>query len=166
MLTERLGDRTFGILLILLAAFNVIPLVSMFSGLLASLLGIQMVLGMKRAWLPKAILNWQLPSRHVRNALLAFEPRIRTIEKYIRPRWQFSEAPIVDRINGLVIAILGIIIALPIPLTNLGPALVIVVMGLGLLERDGLVQFVALIFGLTVITLIYFLVIAATTAGA
>lgn len=163
-LTQRLGDRTFGILLILFAAFNVIPFVSLFSGLLASVLGMQMVLGMRQAWLPGFILHWQLPAKHVRSALLAFEPRIRAIERYIRPRWQFSEAPIVDRINGLIIAILGIIIALPIPFTNLGPALVIVVMGLGLLERDGLVQTLAVGFGITAITLIYFLVFAATAA--
>ncbi len=162
-LTERLGDRTFGILLILFAAFNVIPFVSLFSGLFASLLGFQMVLGKRQPWLPLAMLNMQLPSSHVRNALLVFAPKIKAIEKYIRPRWQFSEAPIVDRINGLVIVILGLIIALPIPLTNIGPALVIVVMGLGLVERDGLVQVLAILFGITSVTLIYFLVLA--TAG-
>lgn len=161
-LTQRLGDRTFGILLILFAAFNVIPFVSLFSGLFASLLGLQMMIGRKQAWLPLTVLNWQMPSSHVRNALLVFAPKIRSIEKYIRPRWQFTEAPIVDRINGLVIAILGFIIALPIPLTNIGPALAIVVMGVGLMERDGLVQVLAILFGLLALTLIYFLVLATT----
>lgn len=164
-LTERLGDRTFGILLVLIAAFNVIPFVSLFSGLLVSILGFQMFLGMRRARLPKVILNWDLPPDRVRAALLLFEPRIRAIEKYIRPRWQFAEAPIVDRINGLVIAILGIIVALPLPFLNLAPAIVIVVMGLGLLERDGLVQFVALGFGLVSMALIYYLLFAVSTIG-
>lgn len=164
-LTERFGDRTFGILLLLLAAFNVIPFVSLISGLLVSVLGFQMFFGMKRARLPKAILNWKLPPERVRKALLVFEPKIRSIEKFIRPRWQFAEAPVVDRINGLLIAILGLIIAFPIPFTNVGPALVIVIMSLGLLERDGLVQCVALVLGLVSIALVYSLLITASTFG-
>ncbi len=154
-LTDRLGDRTFGVLLILTAAFNVIPFVSTFTGMLTVLLGLQMLFGMTHAGLPGRILDWQLPGEGVKTALLAFEPRIRAIEKFIRPRWQFSEAPIVDRINGFVIALLGLLIALPIPFTNLGPALVIIIMGLGLLERDGLVQLLAMSVGIGLMTAIY-----------
>ena len=165
-LTDRLGDRTFGILLILIAAFTVIPFVSIFSGLLVSVLGLQMAIGITRVRLPKIILNWELPPDRIRTAILLFEPKIRVIEKFIRPRWQFAEAPAVARINGLVIVILGIIIALPIPLINLGPAIVIVVLGLGLLERDGLVQIVALAFGLLSMVLISSLLFAASNIGA
>lgn len=164
-LTERLGDRTFGILFILVAAISVIPVVSIFSGLLVSVLGLQMAIGMRQARLPKFILNRELPADRIRSALLLFEPKIRAMEKFIRPRWQFAEAPVVGRVNGLVIAILGIIIALPFPFTNLGPSILIVIMGLGLLERDGLVQFVALTFGLVSMALIYYLLFAGNNIG-
>ncbi len=153
-LTERLGDRTFGVLLVMFAAFNIIPLVSLISGLLVALLGLQMALGKRQARLPRRILDWPLPGDKVSAALFAFEKKIIVLERYIRPRWQFSEAPIVDRINGLLIASLGLIIALPLPFTNIGPAIVIVVMGLGLLERDGLVQVIAFSIGLLAVGLI------------
>ena len=39
-LTERLGDRTFGMLLVLAAIFSVIPFVSLISGLLIAILGL------------------------------------------------------------------------------------------------------------------------------
>ena len=154
-LTERLGDRTFGMLLVLVAILSAVPVVSMIAGALVALLGLQMAAGMTRAWLPRSILDRQLPGETVRVALLAFEPKVRAAERLVRPRWQFTEAPIVDRINGLIIALLGIIIALPIPLTNIGPAFVVIFMGIGLMERDGLVQLSAVVLALAATAAIY-----------
>ena len=146
-----MGDRTFGLLLILIAIFNIIPFVSLVAGLLIVCLGIQMSLGRTQAWLPSFILDRQLNASNVTIALQTFEPKIRTIERYLRPRFQFTEAYIVDRINGLIIAVLGAIIMLPIPFTNFAPALIVIVMGLGLLERDGLVQVTAALLGICMI---------------
>ncbi len=159
ILSERFGDRTFGMLLVLFSIFNVIPFVSLFAGLFVVSLGLQMAAGMSRAWLPAAILDRRLPAERVRAALLAFEPKVRAIERYVRPRWRFSEAPIFDRINGLIIAFLGIIIMIPLPLTNLGPAFLVVFMGLGLLERDGLLQIIAACISLIMMTLITYLIL-------
>lgn len=156
-LTERLGDRTFGMLLVLFSIFNIIPFVSLFAGLFVVSLGLQMAVGMSQAWLPAFILDRTLPADRVRTAILAFEPKVRAIERYVRPRWKFSEAPIFDRINGLIIALLGMIIMIPLPLTNLGPALVVVVMGLGVMERDGLLQVCASVIGLLLMIVIGFL---------
>ena len=158
ILTDRMGDRTFGMLLILVSIFNVIPFVSSLAGLVIVCLGIQMSIGRTTVWLPSMILDRQLHNESVAIALEAFEPRVRAIERYLRPRLPFTEAYIVDRINGLLITILGAIITLPIPFTNLGPAVVVVVMGLGLLERDGLVQICAAALGiLLIVGISYFL---------
>ncbi len=154
-MTDRLGDRTFGVMLVMISAFNVIPIISMVAGPLVSVLGIQMFLGMNRARLPAAILDRELPPERVEAALRAMEPRVRVIERYVRPRWHFTEAPVVDRLNGLIIAVLGLVIAIPLPFTNIGPALVVIVMGLGLLERDGLVQVIAAGFGVVTPVMIY-----------
>lgn len=159
-LTERLGDRTFGMLLVLVAIFNVIPFVSLFAGLLVATLGAQMAVGLDKAWLPKSILDWQLPPDKVRTALRAFEPKVRAIERYVRPRWQFTEAPIVERINGLIITLLGVITALPIPLANFIPALIVIMLGIGIMERDGCVQSCAATMGLIAMGAVYYLVFA------
>ena len=158
-LTERLGDRTFGMLLVLAAIFSVIPFVSLISGLLIAILGLQMAVGLTNTRLPKSIMDWPLSPSGVRSALTAFEPKVRAIERYLRPRWQFTEAPIIDRVNGIIITILGVVIALPIPLTNLAPALVAILLGLGLMERDGLVQLSAAIMGLFSLGAVYYLVL-------
>ena len=154
-LIERLGDRTFGMLLVLLPILSAVPVVSIIAGALVAMLGLQMAAGMTRAWLPQAILDRPLPGETVRVALLAFEPKVRAAERIVRPRWHFTEAPIVDRINGLVITLLGIIIALPIPLANVVPAFVVIFMGIGLMERDGLVQLSAVVLALAATAAIY-----------
>ena len=157
-LSERFGDRTFGMLLIIIAIISVLPLISFVAGILIFMLGGQMLMGKVAAWLPKAVLDYQLNGLKVKNAFLAFAPRVSAFEKYIRPRWQITEAPIVDRLNGLVIMLLGATIAVPLPLTNIGPALVINLMGLGLMERDGLVQVASLFLAMLTIALLYFFV--------
>lgn len=64
-LTDRLGDRTFGMLLMLIALFNVLPLVSIIGGILIATLGLQMILGRRKAWLPSVILDRELPNEKV-----------------------------------------------------------------------------------------------------
>lgn len=157
-LMNGLGDRTYGVALVVLAAFNIIPFVSTFSGLLVASIGIQLLLGFSRLYLPARMLDHPLPAERVRSSLTMFSQKVVKLERFIRPRWHFTEAPIVDRFNGMVIILLGIVIALPIPFANFGPAFVIVVMALGLLERDGVVQVLAIVIGLCLMGVIYTLV--------
>jgi hypothetical protein len=154
-LVEQLGDRTFGIVLVLMAVFNLIPVISIIAGLLVSLLGLQMVLGLNTAPLPRAVLDRPLNAAKVRTALAAIAPKVRWLERYVRPRWPISEAPIVARLNGIAIMLLGLVITLPVPLINIVPALIVVMMGVALLERDGLLQAIAA--GLTLLVLVVML---------
>lgn len=156
-MTQELGDRTFGVLLIILAVFNLVPFVSIIFGPILGLLGLQMILGISRARLPGFVLDYRLPAEAVRTALRHFLPKLQTMERYIRPRWTVAETPIVGRINGFVILILGLILTLPIPMANFGPSLVVILMGLGLLERDGLVQMTAASLGLAAMLIFYLL---------
>ncbi|WP_426416180.1 exopolysaccharide biosynthesis protein [Aestuariirhabdus sp. LZHN29] len=154
-LMNGLGDRTYGVALIILAAFNIIPFVSTFSGLIVALIGTQLLFGFSRLYLPDRMLDHQLPAERVRSSLTVFSRKVITLEKFIRPRWHFTEAPIVDRFNGMMIMMLGVVIALPIPFANFGPAFVLIIMALGLLERDGVVQVLAAAFGFFIMGVIY-----------
>lgn len=160
-LTDRLGDRTFGMLLMLIALFNVLPLVSIIGGILIATLGLQMILGRRKAWLPSVILDRELPNEKVQAILRAFEPKVRKLEQYIYPRIQYMEAPVVDQVNGCIILLLGLLISLPFPFTNIAPAFVVMIMGLGLMERDGLLQIGSFLLGMLSIGGIgYFLILS------
>jgi hypothetical protein len=55
-----------------------------------------------------------------------------------RPRFQALADRLPDRVMSATVALMGALIALPIPLGNLLPGLALVFAGLGLLRRDGL----------------------------
>lgn len=59
------------------------------------------------------------------------------IEKFIRPRMQWIQAPIVLPLFGLVIMSMASLMILPIPLTNTLPAFIIFCVGAALCEEDG-----------------------------
>src|SRR4029077_17854589 len=65
----------------------------------------------------------------------------RQLEKFVRPRLAFLHAgPGMLRLIGLgiVIAGLGLMLPLPIPFSNSIPALAVVLLAIGMLEKDGL----------------------------
>ena len=114
----------------------------------------------KRLWLPR-----YLRRKHLRQAtvqkicsrLLSLFERTRL---WIRPRGRFmSRHGLVRRLDGFIIALLGILLALPLPLpfTNTLPALTLLLLCLGTLKEDGLVIMAS--WALTAITLAYFFIV-------
>ncbi|MCJ8312759.1 MAG: exopolysaccharide biosynthesis protein [Saccharospirillaceae bacterium] len=151
---NQLGDRSFGFMLVIVTIISFIPFISVITGFIICLIGTQMILGMDKVKLPKVILDRQLSSNKVNKALKMVVPKIQTIETYIRPRWQFTNTNLIQRINAVVIVILGLINAVPLPLTNIAPAILIMIFGLALIEKDGMVQFITLISSVFVAVLL------------
>ena len=151
---NQLGDRSFGFILVIVTIISFIPFISVITGFIICLIGTQMILGMDKVKLPKFILNRQLSSDKVNKAIKMVAPKIQTIETYIRPRWQFTNSALIQRLNAVVIVILGLINAVPLPLTNVAPAILIMIFGLALIEKDGMVQFITLISSVLVAVLL------------
>lgn len=97
-----------------------------------------MLMGNRRAWLPKSLTKREMSAGTFRAAMDWIVPRLAQIERYVRPRyWPFWRRR-GDRVIGLVALILSISIVLPIPGGNWLPALSTALLGLSLLERDGI----------------------------
>ena len=134
-----------------------IPGISIPFGLAIALCGVRLAFGHK-PWLPGFILN-----RHVSYPMLERMVRFgdgfyRRLEKIIRPRMSvLLEGSVMTAVIGLAIAIAGILLSLPIPppfpLTNTIPGFAIILMALGIMERDGLLILIGYV--LTVIAAIY-----------
>jgi hypothetical protein len=92
---------------------------------------------------PKRLLDHALSSRHVVPALQKGATAFRRFERFIRPRaLAMSRGPVANLINGAVIVIAALVLMLPLPLvpfTNTIPALAVVLLSIGMVERDGLV---------------------------
>lgn len=109
-------------------------------GFVVMLIGARLALGCL-PWLPKAILQRELPARFIANVLAAASRIVRWMEVLLRPRLGFlHEQWIYRRIAGTLIMLSGLLLLLPlpIPLSNSFPAVTVVLLAAGAIERDGL----------------------------
>lgn len=145
-----LGRRAFGMLLFLAVPPAFIPGVAgVISSPIVVLVGLQLMAGMRKPWLPK-FLATRGPHRHV---LIRFDkwfsPWLARLEKIIRPRLTFMlDHRLISILTGLMLVLLGVLLALPIPLTNGMFGAVLLLYALALLERDGLLMLAAWALGI------------------
>jgi hypothetical protein len=112
-----------------------------------------MLLGFRQVSLPSKINNYQISNDILINISDKIVPKIKLVEKYIRPRFSFAASIYCEQFIGLISLICSIAISIPLPLTNAVPALGITIMALGLLNRDGLtivLGFITSIVGLII----------------
>lgn len=164
-LLTGLGRRAFGMLLLIatLPAFIPIPIGGAISGPLVVLIGAQLLIGRRRPWLPK-FLSSRGPHRH---ALSRFEhkvsPWLARLEKLVRPRLQqVLSHRLAAMFTGLLLLLLGLLLLLPIPLTNYLFGGLMLLFAFALLERDGALMLVA--WGLGVVAIVVFGVLSGNLA--
>ena len=143
ILTATQG-RGFDLLLVLIGLpfLTPIPLMGLSTpfGFVVSLIGTRLALG-HRPWLPRRLLEHELPSGFITKLLSAATGVVRWLEILLRPRLDFlHEQWVYRRVAGTLIMLSGLLLLLPvpIPLTNSFPALTIVLLAAGAMERDGL----------------------------
>lgn len=152
-LISILQERGFGLLMMVLVLPNCVPIpvppgVSTIFSIPLAFLAVQMVLGRHTPWLPK----W-LKSKTIKRATLAamvakLSPKLKFVEKLLKPRLSFFISPVGERLIGLFWLLCTMSIAVPLPMTNFVPGMGILLVSLGLLNRDGLIILVGMIIGL------------------
>jgi hypothetical protein len=163
-----LGERAFGMLLFVatLPAFIPIPGVGgAVSGPLAILIGLQLLVGRHTPWLPRFIAR-RGPRRH---AMARFEQRLSPwlgrLEHLVKPRLAvLLDHRIAGMFSGLLLVLLGLLLALPIPFTNYVFGGLLLLFALALLERDGALMCVA--WGLGAVAVAVFGVLSGSLAAA
>ena len=145
-LLAGMGRRAFGMLLLVatLPAFIPIPIGGAISGPLVMLIGVQLLAGRHKPWLPRFIAE-RGPHR---SALLRFyrliAPWLARLERVVRPRLpQFLHQRLSTLLSGLLLVLLGFLLSLPIPFTNYLFAALLLMFAFALLERDGRLMGVA-----------------------
>lgn len=159
-LTRLLGDRAFGMLLLLLALPNIIPLpgLSTAVGVPMILLGAQLALGWPAPRLPRRLNNVAFKRETLLAVLAKAKPYVERVERRVRPRLlSLVEGP-GERLAGAAVMILAAVLSLPIVFGNLPPAAAIALIALGLIENDGLAVLAGLIGGVLAISFVALLV--------
>jgi len=165
-MVEILHGRGLQIIVVLLClpflAPVTIPGISIPFGLAIALCGLRIAFGHK-PWLPAFILDRHI-SHHALERMVHFACAFYgRLEKITRPRMLFFlDGPGMTMFTGVIIALAGLLLSLPIPppfpLTNTIPGLAIILLSLGLMERDGILIVVGYV--LTLIGAVYVTVIA------
>jgi hypothetical protein len=146
-----LRDRAFALLVVLLGLPNCLPMpppIPLVCGLLLALVAVQIAAARPAPWLPRALLSRSIKREDVRRAVDRAFPAMRKLERWSRPRMTLFDTPLAMRLVGfLLLALaLGLIVAAPI-VGQIPLGLAVCLVGLGLVERDGVVVTAGLVIG-------------------
>jgi hypothetical protein len=151
VLRDALGDRGFGVLLFIFALPNLvpvnIPLLSAVLGLPLVLLAAQLTYGRHKPWFPRWLTERSFSREGFANVVLRSLPYLEGAERLLRPRLTVLLSWTGERLVGLAILVLALVLFLPIPFANWLPACAIAIIGLAIVEKDGLAVLVGLAVG-------------------
>ncbi len=121
-------------------------------GLVIASVAVQLAVG-RLPWLPKRVLDSPLPAGFFTKLVPVTAKIVKALERVLHPRWLvWTATRSVRAFHLFAIAGAALLLALPIvvPFTNMTPGWVILLLGCGLLERDGIALLVGyLVFAAT-----------------
>jgi hypothetical protein len=146
-LLAQFRRRAFGVLLLVVVLPVLLPIpfgIGALCGPLVCLVGLQLALRLRRPWLPRRLLKRRWSRASFARFLSRMQPWLRRLERLSRPRmdalFAVSAANIV---TGLLLIAMGVLLSLPIPLTNYPFGLLILSYAFALIERDGALLLIA-----------------------
>jgi hypothetical protein len=142
---DVLQDRVYGLVFLALAIPNMIPGVALLLGVPLVIVSVQMVLGWPKPKLPGFIGRRAMKTADFRLFIAKAEPWLLRAERMLRPRGMLIFSPLGERLLGLVVLVMSVILTLPIWGANFVPALAICLIALALVEFDGLMAVLGLV---------------------
>lgn len=146
----QLHERAFGLFLIVLALPCCIPFLYGIPQIVAlplMFVSVQILLGRRVPWLPKKLGARTVTAEGLHSLASRSGPWLRRIEAFSRPRLgALTRAP-ADRLLGLALVLFSASILVPLPGTNTVPGFAVVVVSMGLLQRDGILVLIGVALG-------------------
>jgi hypothetical protein len=151
-LMGTLHKRSFGAIILICGVVAIAPGVSIIAGVLLLIIAVQMIAGRLAPVFPTSIAVRALPTRHLAALLQRALPVLRYLEHVIHPRWPIPHEA-TKRVVGIAVLILSVaVVFTPLPLSNIPPALAIVLISLAYMEDDGLALALGLLFAAILLT--------------
>ena len=137
---DGLAERSFGFLLLIFGLASAVapPGVATLTAIPLLFFGLQMLGGYPTPWLPVSIARRDFNRADLEKTIMRGIPIMRFVEKLCRPRFEFLIGPLGERLLGLLIFILAVVIAAPGPLTNAPLGIAISFISIAIINRDGL----------------------------
>lgn len=152
-----LQDRAYALLVVLLGLPNCLPMpppIPLVCGLVLAFVAVQMLAGRATPWLPQALLSKSIGQTELARAISRALPALTRLELISRPRLTVLGGAAAIPILGLLILVLalGLVVAAPF-IGQIPLGLAVCLVGLGLVERDGLFIIAGALIGAVGLTL-------------
>lgn len=141
-LLDHLDKRSFGLLLLLLGLLVIVPGIATIATVMLFFPSVEMMLGRNRPSFPQFLSKRPFDFKRFKRFTERARPVLRAIENVSSPRWNAPSA-VIDRLVGLLVFLLALSAIWPIPLVNVIPGAVIVLIAIAYLQEDGLLLTVA-----------------------
>ncbi|WP_416407277.1 exopolysaccharide biosynthesis protein [Agrobacterium rosae] len=159
-LLDKLGDKAIAFILLVFAIPAIIPTpgipAGMIFGTALAILSLQIIFGSRTLKLPGFLGRLSVSRSIIQLTADKAAPRLAKLEALLRPRGHVLAKYLGVPAIGIVIFLMAILIALPIPFGNMLPGLAVLAFALGLAQRDGVAVLVGLLLA----------VLAVVTSGA
>ncbi len=139
-LIAAFGDRAFGAVMLVFALISTLPLPpgsTTVTGVPLVIMAIQLARGRERLWLPRRVCQASVSRPNFARGVGKVMPVLRFAERLTRPRLDVLVGQTGQRVVGGICCVLAVVLALPIPLGNMVPAIAICLFSLGIMQRDG-----------------------------
>lgn len=149
-LLQHLNERAFGLFLLILALPCCIPFLYGIPQVVAlplMFVSVQILLGRRAPWLPQKLAARTISKSGLSSLSQRAGPWLRRIEAFSKPRLGAFTRPPVDRLVGLALVLFSASILVPLPGTNSVPGVAVVLIAMGLLQRDGVLVVLGSLLG-------------------
>lgn len=146
----RLHERAFGVFLLILALPCCIPFLYGIPQVVAlplMFVSTQILLGRTSPWLPTKLGARTISKDGLQSLADRAGPWLRKTEGVSHPRIAALSRPPLDRLIGLALVVFSASILVPLPGTNSVPGVAVVIIAMGLLQRDGLLILLGMVTG-------------------
>ncbi|GFE50094.1 hypothetical protein So717_18470 [Roseobacter cerasinus] len=147
---QQLHERAFGLFLLVLALPCCIPFlygIPQVVSLPLMFVSVQILMGRRTPWLPDRLGRRTVSAEGLDSLATRAGPWLRKIENVSRPRQAaLTRAPL-DRLVGLGLVLFSASILVPLPGTNTVPGIAVVIVSMGLLQRDGILVILGMVLG-------------------
>ncbi len=139
-LLEKLGDKAIAFVLLVFAIPAIIPTpgipAGMIFGTALAILSLQIMFGSRKLMLPGFLGRLSVSRSLIEITAEKAAPRLAKLEGLLRPRGHVLAEHLGPVSIGVVIFLMAVLIALPIPFGNMLPGLAVLAIALGLAQKD------------------------------
>jgi len=127
----------------LLGLLVIVPGVATIATLALLFPAVEMMLGRSVPSFPRFVSKRQFDFKRFKRFTARTRPLLQAIERISRPRWN-ARRDVTDRIIGLVVFLLALLAGWPLPLVNVIPGVIVVLIAVAYLQEDGLLLVIAM----------------------